>query len=199
MIEAIQKKLEGIYRLPILPQVRQYLLSPAQFQSIANAGFDQPQVLYLDEETDASVGIYLGKKIFKNITRNNHVFSLQDLCVVAEEVSHFVYLLWSKCNGKRINLLDLEIQAEVDKFLITEGMFPDKKSMIEIMFNQIRMRKNLTKDQADRYWFANRMGKKLAMDWEETKIPFEKKLKWLKFFYRQSPKRRISMIERGLF
>ena len=127
MIESIQKKIEDIYRLPLFPKVHQYLLSPAQFQ-LYSMRLDQPQVTYMDDEGDPSIGIYLGKKVFKTITRNNRVFSFQDFCVVAEEVSYFIYLLWSKCNGKKINLLDLEIQAEIDKFLLADEFFHNDKS-----------------------------------------------------------------------
>lgn len=198
MIESIQEKLQTIYRLPVFPKVRQFLLSPAQAQLFDGSIRDQPRVLFFEENDDANIGIYLGKKIFKNITKNNHVFSLQDFCVVAEEVSHFVYLLWSKCNAKKINLLDLEIQAEVDKFLITKELFPNKETMIQKMFEKITLRKGLTSAQEDRYLIANRLGRKLALDWNSKKMTFEKKMKWLKVFYRQTPNSRISMIERGM-
>ncbi len=197
MIESIQKRIQDIYRLPIFPKVHQYLLSPAQFHSFSN-GLDRPQVIYLDEEADASIGVYLGKKVFKSITRNKHVFSIQDFCVVAEEVSHFVYLLWSKCNSKKINLLDLEIQAEIDKFLLADEIFQNDKMMIDKLFTHFSMRKGLSKEEVERYLTANRLGKKLAMEWKKKKISHPQKVNWLRFFYRQNPHSRISMIERGL-
>ncbi len=197
MIHLLQKKLEEIYRLETCPAADQYVLSPKQFKRFAKSS-DNPQVIYVDEGSDASMGIYLGKRIFKKIQNKVKIFSFQDFCVMAEEISHFIYLIWSKSNEKKITLLDLEIQAEVDKFLLASNFFQSQETVFQKMFQTFMFRKNLLKDEENRYIEATRLGKKLAINLRSKKIPLSEKIHWLRFFYRQNPSSRISMIEKGL-
>ncbi len=196
MIHLLQKKLEEIYRLEKCPEADKYVLSPKEFKRFSKSS-DNPQVIYVDEGNDATMGIYLGKRIFKKIRNKVKIFSLQDFCVMAEEISHFIYLIWSKSNEKKITLLDLEIQAEVDKFLLASNFFQSQETVFKKMFETFMFRKNLLKDEENRYIEASRLGKKLAINLRSKKIPFSEKMNWLRFFYRQNPTSRISMIERG--
>ena len=43
--------------------------------------------------------------------------NLADFCVALEGVSHFLYLIWKATQQQSVTLLELEIQAEVDKFV----------------------------------------------------------------------------------
>lgn len=117
---------------------------------------------------------------------------------MAEEISHFIYLIWSKSNEKKITLLDLEIQAEVDKFLLASNFLQSQETVFQKMFQTFMFRKNLLKDEENRYIEATRLGKKLAINLRSKKIPLSEKINWLRFFYRQNPSSRISMIEKGL-
>jgi hypothetical protein len=198
MIHLLQEKLEEIYRLEKCPEANKYVLSPKEFKRLAKSS-DNPQVIYVDEGSDATLGIYLGKRIFKKIQNKAKIFSFQDFCVMAEEISHFIYLIWSKSNGKKITLLDLEIQAEVDKFLLASNFFRSQETVFQKMFETFMFRKNLLKDEKNRYIEASRLGKKLATNWKNKKISLSEKIHWLRFFYRQNPSSRIAMIERGLY
>ena len=42
--------------------------------------------------------------------------NLADYCTALEGVSHFHYLVWSLARGRNVSLLELELQAEVDKY-----------------------------------------------------------------------------------
>ncbi|MEZ4845722.1 MAG: hypothetical protein R2877_01755 [Bdellovibrionota bacterium] len=197
MIHILQKKIEKIYRLSSCPEAQQYVLSPKQFKKMSRSP-DKPQVIYRDEGEDVSLGIYLGSDLFKQVKRKNKVFSFQDFCVMTEEISHFVYLVWSKANGKIINLLDLELQAEVDKFMLASDFFGSGKDIFGKLFKHFHMRKNLGQDEQERYFTANRLGKKFAQAMIHTKMSSIDKMNWLRMFYRQNISNRILMIEKGL-
>lgn len=197
MIHILQRKIEEIYRLHTCPEAQKYVLSPKEFKKFIKSS-QSPQVIYVDEGEDATMGIYLGKNLFHQIRNKSKVFSFQDFCVMAEEVSHFIYLIWSKSNEKKINLLDLEIQAEIDKFVLASHFFRSEDVIFKKMFETFTLRKNLHKDEQDRYFTANRLGKKLVSEWRKKKIPLAEKFNWLRVFYRQSTTSRISMIEKGL-
>lgn len=197
MIQILQKKIEELYRLAGCPEAKKYILSPKQFKKLSDAT-DEPQVLYMDEGSDATLGIYLGSDIFHRIKKNQKIFSFKDFCVMAEEISHFIYIVWSKSNDKKINLLDLELQAEVDKYVLATNFFKSKGEVFEKIFESFRMRKNLRKDEEERYYTAHRLGKKLASNLQKTKISSIQKINWLRMFYRQSITSRILLIEKGL-
>ena len=44
-----------------------------------------------------------------------------DYCTALEGVSHFHYLVWSLARGRNVSLLELELQAEVDKYATRAG------------------------------------------------------------------------------
>jgi hypothetical protein len=43
--------------------------------------------------------------------------NLSDFCTAFEGVSHFQYLIWSLQRGRKVSLLELELQAEIDKYV----------------------------------------------------------------------------------
>jgi hypothetical protein len=91
-----------------------------------------------------------------------HGRNLDDFCKVLEGVSHFVYLVWNAMNNRRITRLELEMQAEVDKYvgarLLMESQ-PDKgingASLVEFLFADVCYRQNLQAGERERYMHAN--------------------------------------------
>lgn len=197
MLGIIQSKIEQMYRLNSCPEATKYLLSPDEFRAWVHNNIDQPQVLFLDQGTDASMGIYLGKKIFKNLGKSIKTFSFSDFCVMAEEVSHFIYLIWSKANGKKTSLLDLEIQGEIDKFMIASDFYRNEQVAFEKIFENHSFLSTLSHEDLQRYEFAHNLGKKLIMEWKRKKVSRKNKINWLRHFYRQNSTARIAMIESG--
>jgi hypothetical protein len=81
--------------------------------------------LLLAETADgAGVALYLDPDLLRRLeaadphhalTENN----LADYCTALEGVSHFVYSIWGLERDLPVSLLELEMQAEVDKYAIT--------------------------------------------------------------------------------
>lgn len=78
--------------------------------------------LYLDEDLLQSVS---SSVLPKNTHRDDEAQlaqpSVDDLCTLVEGVSHAVCLLWHAHNDRQIRPVDLELQAEIDKFLLLTG------------------------------------------------------------------------------
>ena len=55
-----------------------------------------------------------GRDPFAGLTHDN----LADYLTAAEGVSHFVYVAWNTGHDKPVTLLELELQAEVDKYVL---------------------------------------------------------------------------------
>jgi len=81
--------------------------------------------------------------------------------LVAEGISHFVYLIWSASHHRPVSQLELELQAEVDKYVLcasllatqTNGILP--VNLCEILFNEVSFCLDLTFAQRKRYELAN--------------------------------------------
>jgi hypothetical protein len=57
-----------------------------------------------------------------NEVENHEAISLDMLCEIAEEVSHFLHILWTTTNGKQITNARLEVLSEIDKFLVARWL-----------------------------------------------------------------------------
>ena len=67
--------------------------------------------------------------------------SLDSLCTVVEGVSHAVCLLWHAHYDRQLRPLDLELQAEIDKYLVLMGTVSNTSERSELhrrLFEQIR-------------------------------------------------------------
>ncbi|NND91669.1 MAG: hypothetical protein HKN42_12480 [Granulosicoccus sp.] len=61
-------------------------------------------------------------------SRNRSMPTLDSLCTVVEGVSHAVCLLWHAHHDRQLRALDLELQAEVDKYLVLLDFCLDEDS-----------------------------------------------------------------------
>lgn len=81
--------------------------------------------LLLAETTDgAGVALYLDDALLRRLERENPLgalteSNLADYCTALEGVSHFLYSTWRLHRDAPVSLLELETQAEVDKFAAT--------------------------------------------------------------------------------
>jgi hypothetical protein len=125
--------------------------------------------LLLAETADgAGVALYLDPEILSRLeaadphhalTENN----LADYCTALEGVSHFVYSTWRLERDLPVSLLELETQAEVDKYAITifllarqqgGGSYPAQ--VHARLFDRVNFDVRLEPDQYERYRTAHR-------------------------------------------
>ena len=69
-------------------------------------------LIVVERGDDVSVGLYIDPSLRAPHSRFDAV------CVLAEGVSHFVYLEFRSCRGREVSELELELQAEVDKYAL---------------------------------------------------------------------------------
>ena len=99
--------------------------------------------------------------------------NLPDYCTALEGVSHFHYLVWSLARGRNVSLLELELQAEVDKYatavaLMTRqqaGRFPE--ALHARLFHAVSFLPQLDEISRRRYQEANRHAARFCRSLEE--------------------------------
>ena len=89
---------------------------------------------------------------------------LPGVACATEGVSHFVYLATRAAAGRPVSLLELEVQAEVDKFALLllhlwrRGLRRLSPALRRRLFEQVRYHAHLGEEELERYRLANRLG-----------------------------------------
>jgi hypothetical protein len=150
-LASLQGALTEIYDLPATPDVRDFLMSDRAGLSTVDAPRASDEQLIVAEEGDTlSMALYIDAAVlarlercdpFARLTQHN----LADYLTVAEGVSHFVYVAWNTGYDKPVTLLELELQAEVDKYVLCAwllreqgaGRFP--RELHRVLFERARL------------------------------------------------------------
>jgi hypothetical protein len=83
--------------------------------------------------------------------------------VAAEGVSHFVYVTFCGTEERPVSQIELELQAEVDKYLVLRLLSPiPGPHLIERLFDRIALSDRLNEDERERYRIANNAGRRYA-------------------------------------
>ena len=124
--------------------------------------------LLLAETADgAGVALYLDDELLRRLEQANPLGALTegnlaDYCTALEGVSHFVYSTWRLDWDAPVSLLELETQAEVDKYAATVFLVADQQGgcypaqVHARLFDRINFDARLEPEQYDRYRTAHR-------------------------------------------
>ena len=94
-----------------------------------NAWLDTDEQLLVQEEgNDLALSLYINDAVLSRLDDDDpieclHGGNFSDFCIVLEGVSHFLYLLWNARFERPVSLLELELQAEVDKYVVSSFLF----------------------------------------------------------------------------
>jgi hypothetical protein len=98
---------------------------------------------------------------------------LNDFCTVLEGVSHFMYLIWNAVQNRSITQLELEVQAEIDKYVSARILLESQSNqalaqkVLPALFESVRYRENLPPDRLDRYQAAHQLAARYCFGLEQ--------------------------------
>ncbi len=146
----------------------QFLLDPEQARLLRSPGSEE-ELWVREDEDGLEIGLYYSPALRTRLEAR----SLRDTgwlapgldayCRLAEGVSHFLYLARSVALGRRLTLLELEVQAEVDKFaslVLHRWPWLEPASSQELharLFRDVSYRSGLSLEERGRYVEANRI------------------------------------------
>ena len=95
--------------------------------------------------------------------RRLHAGNLENFWIALEGVSHFTFLVWRTQLGRPVSHLELELQAEVDKFirswlLLAEQGSPmgvSGRALCRALFDSYEVRNDIPADQVETYHLAS--------------------------------------------
>jgi hypothetical protein len=167
-----QEELEAIYGVHA-PRVEEFLVDRDGARAAAGEP-RAPEALLVREGRDGvELGLFLDDEVVtatdaadphdpRPLLTAREV--LPRLACAAEGVSHFVYLATRAQAGRPVSLLELEVQAEVDKFALLvlhlwrRGLRRMSPALRRRLFERVSYHAHLGPEELERYRLANRLG-----------------------------------------
>lgn len=123
----LQRQLERLYDVSVGHDVEDFVIHDAELAGrLENSPTPRtaPEKLLLHETDDSvDVALYLDRTLVERLKQDDpserlHAGNLPDFLTALEGISHFLYLTWSVRHERTVSLLELELQAEIDKFIL---------------------------------------------------------------------------------
>lgn len=182
LLRRMQTLLAQLYDAPVREDVQDFVLSDRRRLSQVvgeHAGHaSDEQVFVVEEEQGVRLGLFIERDVLRRLARRDPLTALDeenlpDYCTALEGVSHFHYLVWSLARGRNVSLLELELQAEVDKYAIAvalmtrqqAGRFPE--ALHAKLFHAVSFLPQLDETSRRRYEEANRHAARFCRSLEE--------------------------------
>lgn len=210
LLGAMQSCLTDLYALELAYDVRDFVITDRQLaRALGGRGREVDEKLLIAEgDGEAEVSLFLSQELVERLEVNDPTAALSgenlaDFWTAFEGVSHFTYFAFKVARDQRITLLEMELQAEVDKFVATalllrqQGENPPA-GLHRWLFDLPKYDANLSPAEYERYERANHYaGKYCRMIWprlQRGRCPEDLKRE-LRYFYRLSRERKIGHID----
>jgi hypothetical protein len=210
LLRKLEAMLHELYALEVGYAVSDFLITDpelARCLDVAGRNVDE-KLLIAEADGEADVALYLERELLERLDQNDplerlHADNLADFWAALEGVSHFIYYAWNAARDKSVSLFELELQAEVDKFVTTGmllreqgGLTPD--GLHAWLFDVPVLAAELGVEERERYRRANRYAGKycrhlqhaLARGADEVAAQRE-----LRHFYRLSQMSKLAHID----
>ncbi len=112
------------------------------------------------------LSLYISDDVFKHL-KNTHPINLieqgkhSEFCLMLEGVSHFLYVVWNASYQRQVTLLEMELQAEIDKFILMQSLIDNHNDSDAInnlriwLFESNEYDSRLNANELERYEQAN--------------------------------------------
>jgi len=212
-IASLQRALAEIYDLSATPDVADFLMTDrARLAHVPAARASDEQLIVAEDGDTLSLGLFIDATVLARLAQRDPYESLTganlaDYLTAAEGVSHFVYVAWNAGHDKPVTLLELELQAEIDKYVLAAwllreqgaGRFP--RELHRTLFERARVDPAAAGERAGLYRMASRYAgrfcRRIATRFESTARSASRELlAELRRFYRLGNARKLAFIER---
>ncbi len=213
VLRALQDLLAGIYDVPLAHDVYDFLVTdPAWLARTDCETASEEQLLVARDGDGMAISLYLDPAVLARLAATDPLLhltagNLADCWTALEGVSHFHYLAFHAGHDHEVSRLELETQAEVDKYVATlwllrrqdPARFP--RELHRILFARTQVDPNLPPQRAAIYRrashyaarFCRRMERGLARPQDAA---HHDSVAELRRFYRFGETRKVAHIER---
>ena len=218
LLNRLQDLISGIYDVSIAHDVYDFLVTDRGHLPAAARSGQADEELIVAQPTaenggEVGMSLYLDPELLKRLSLADpmvrlHDGNVADYWTALEGVSHFLYLAWNAGHDKPVSLLELEMQAEIDKYvgsywLMREqlpGRFPSE--LLSLLFERTRIDSRLARGREAMYRDASRYAEKFCRRLEQSLRGARgdsggEVLAELRRFYRLTNARKLAHIERS--
>jgi hypothetical protein len=183
LLSRLQAMIGGIYDVSVAHDVYDFLVTDrGRLPHAARGGSAEEELIIAqpaDGRDELAVSLYLDPALLERLAREDplvrlHAGNVADWWTALEGVSHFLYLTWNAGHDKPVSLLELEMQAEVDKYVASywllrrqfPGHFPAE--LHRTLFARTRLDPRLDAARAGLYREASRYAERFCGRLEHT-------------------------------
>ena len=204
VLRALQGGLEAMYRVETDLDIADFLVG------VGDGRDTREQLLFREKAGEVEIGLFVDERTLENLelrdpARRLDERNLQDFLLAVEGVSHFVYLAHRARQERQVSAVELELQAEVDKYLVAllvvwnQTGEPPSKALRERLFANVRFAGDLSRDERDRYELANQAAAQYAASLEQRFVKqraVEDMLAEVRHFYRKGLAGKLDVVSR---
>lgn len=217
LLTRLQDLISGIYDVSIAHDVYDFLVTDRGHLPAAARSGEADEELIVAQPTpengeEVSMSLYLDPELLKRLSLADpmvrlHDGNVADYWTALEGVSHFLYLAWNAGHDRPVSLLELEMQAEIDKYVASywlmreqlPGRFPAE--LLSLLFERTRIDSRLARGREAMYRDASRYAEKFCRRLEQSLRGAGRDsggavLAELRRFYRLTNMRKLAHIER---
>jgi hypothetical protein len=218
ILKRLQDLIGGIYDVSISHDVYDFLVTDrSRLPAAAHPRGPTDEELIVAQSDSADGGeiamsLYLDPELLERLGKADPMESLHhgnvaDYWTALEGVSHFLYLAWNAGHDKPVSLLELEMQAEVDKYVasywLMRQQWPDRfpAELLRLLFERTRIDPRLAGGRENLYREASRYAERFCRRLERSLrgargISQAQVLADLRRFYRLTDMRKVAHIQR---
>lgn len=166
---ALQRTLEVQNGASHYAEVTDFLVSDTQRRTLPGCQPEAPEQLFVIEPESESeapfLGVFIAEALINTLpqlqSHLDHPEALNGYCAALEGVSHFIYLMHRAEDERPVTLLELELQAEVDKFIYLSSALKLPKNshaqwqLHSALFENFSLHSTLEEESRHRYQAAN--------------------------------------------
>ena len=216
-LRAMQAQLGRLYDTELEHDVRDYLVTDRDLLTALTAGspgrVSDEQLIVVEGDGAVDLALFVDHAVLGRLAAadpREHLSgtNLADFWTVLEGVSHFHYVVWNAGFDKPVTLLELEMQAEVDKYISTRLLLQDLppatlgKPLLTRLFDDPAYDPRLAPDEMDRYQAATALAGRYCAKLE-SRFPLmaltPDLLRELRTFYRLPQTAKIARIRDHAF
>jgi hypothetical protein len=181
-LNATQAMLQRIYDVATPLAVEDFLVTDrevaATLDTSSYARCCDEKLLVAEDATGLALSLFVDGQLLERLAEDDpnqclHDHNLADFCTALEGVSHFLYLTHRAISDRTVTLLELELQAEVDKYvgilttLGTQGSAPAPRRMLRRLFSEVSFDEQLGAEELARYKGANALAERYCEHLEQ--------------------------------
>ncbi|MBI5508944.1 MAG: hypothetical protein HY903_09340 [Deltaproteobacteria bacterium] len=173
ILALLQRAIETLNAMEAAADVHSFLVGDDARADLPGAVAGVPEQIFVRQDQEGiEIAVYIDPQIVAALERDQpqvrlHAGNLESTCIALEGLSHFVFLAWCAQVERNVTPLELELQAEVDKFVMTWLFLAEQgrplaataPMLLFQLFDAYELRHEVPADERDRYQAASRAAK----------------------------------------